>query len=60
LEDGDKILWVDLEAHTAWSTAQTSVDESQPSPLQWIPEHLHKFSDVFLKEGFDKLSPHHE
>jgi len=28
--------------------------------LDWILPHLHTFSDVFLKEGFDKLPPHCE
>jgi len=59
LEDGDRVLWIDLEARAAWSMARTTV-EPQTSLLSLVPQHLHEFSDVFLKEGFDELPPHRE
>ena len=60
LEDGDRVLWIDLEAHAAWLTVWTTIDKTKPSPLNLVPEHLHGFSDIFLKEGFNELPPHCE
>jgi len=28
--------------------------------LNQVPQHLHEFADIFLKEGFDELPPHCE
>ena len=57
LDDGDKILWVNLEAR---ATSLKSRGTSGDSPLSQVPEHLHDFADIFLKEGFNKLPPHRE
>jgi len=57
LEKGDKVLWVDPEACAiSLETRRTS----ESSPLTQIPGHLHKFANIFLKNGFDELPPHHE
>jgi len=60
LDDGDKVLWVDLETRATSSKTQPSDDHPNSSPLDRIPTHLHEFADVFLKEGFDELPPHRE
>ena len=55
LEEGNKVL--DLEAcATSFETRKTSED----LPLNQVPDHLHKFANMFLKEGFNKLPPHQE
>jgi len=28
--------------------------------LNQVPQHLHEFANIFLKEGFDELPPHRE
>ena len=60
LDNSDKILWVDLE--TRATSLKTQPSNSQPlnSPLAQVPTHLHEFTNMFLKEGFDELPPHHE
>jgi len=55
LDEGDKVLWVDLEAR---ATSLEFRGISGDSPLNQVPDHLHKFANIFLKEGFDKLPPH--
>ena len=55
LDNGDKILWVDLETCATSSKIELS---DQSSPLNQVPTHLHKFANIFLKEGFDELPPH--
>jgi len=57
LKKGDKVLWVDLEARV---TSLETRGSSGSSPLAQVPSHLHEFADIFLKEGFNKLPPHHE
>jgi len=57
VDDGDKILWIDLETCATSSKIELS---DQSSPLNWVPTHLHEFADIFLKESFDELPPHRE
>ena len=57
LDEGDKLLWVDLEA---CATTLEAGGTSGNSPLNQVPGHLHEFADIFLKEGFDELPPHRE
>lgn len=53
LQEGDKVLWVDLE------TRATSIllDPPKTSP---IPEVFQEWNDVFMKEGFYELPPKRE
>jgi len=60
LEDGNKILWVNLETCATSLKAQPSDHQPQGSLLDHIPAHLREFANVFLKEGFDELPPHRE
>ena len=57
LDKGDKLLWVDLKT---CATTLEAGGTSGNSPLNQVPGHLHEFTDIFLKEGFDELPPHHE
>ena len=57
LDEGDRVLWVDLGAR---ATSLESRGTPGDSPLNQVPHHLHKFADIFLKEGFDELPSHCE
>jgi len=59
LEEGDRRLWVNLEAR-ATSLESRGTLEGSPLNLNQVPQHLHKFADIFLKEGFDELPSHRE
>ena len=57
LDEGDKVLWIDLETHATSLESRRTLGDS---PLTHVPEHPHDFTNIFLKEGFNELPPHRE